>query len=53
MQHKELSTIRIAFLLRLIVVDVEPFLEIWSNVFLSEDWEIRYHEWPDSLRLVY
>ena len=48
MQHKELATIRISFLLRLIVVDVEPFLEIWSEVFASEDWEIRYHDQLDS-----
>lgn len=52
-QHKTLSTIRIGFLLRLIVVDVEPFLEIWSDVFSSEDWEIRYHEWLDPLHLFY
>jgi len=42
MQHSELATIRISFLLRLIVVDVEPFLEIWSKAFSSEDWETRY-----------
>ena len=53
MQHRQLSTIRITFLLRLIVVDVEPFLAIWSNVFSSEDWEIRYHEWFDPLRLIF
>ena len=44
MQHKKLATIRISFLLRLIVVDVEPFLEIWSKVFSSEDWETRYRD---------
>lgn len=44
MQHKSLATIRISFLLRLIVVDVEPFLEIWSKVFSSEDWERRYRD---------
>jgi hypothetical protein len=52
MQHKKLATIRISFLLRLIVVDVEPFLEIWSNVFSSEDWEVRYHECLHTLGLV-
>jgi len=42
MQHNKLATIRISFLLRLIVVDVEPFLEIWSKIFSSENWEARY-----------
>jgi hypothetical protein len=49
MQHKQLATIRISFLLRLIVVDVEPFLEIWSKIFSSEDWETRYHDWLTPL----
>ena len=53
MQQEKLSTIRISFLLRLIVVDVEPFLEIWSEVFSSEDWETRYHDQLDPLGLVY
>ena len=53
MQHRNLSTIRIAFLLRLIVVDVEPFLEIWLNVFSSEDWEIRYYQRLNHLHFVY
>lgn len=53
MQHKKLVTTRISFLLRLIVVDVEPFLEIWSKVFSSEDWEIRYHDQLDPLGLIY
>ena len=44
MQHEKLATIRISFLLRLIVVDVEPFLEMWSKVFSSEDWETRYRD---------
>jgi len=47
MQYRKLATIRISFLLRLIVVDVEPFLEIWSKVFSSEDWETRYHHQLD------
>lgn len=46
MRHNKLATIRISFLLRLIVVDVESFLEIWSDVFSSEDWEIRYRGQP-------
>ena len=50
-QHEKLATIRISFLLRLIVVDVEPFLEIWSSVFSSEDWEIRYRRSLDPLNL--
>ena len=53
MQHEKLSAIRISFLLRLIVVDVEPFLEIWSEVFSSEDWETRYRDQLDPLGLVY
>ena len=53
MQHNKLATIRISFLLRLIVVDVEPFLEIWSDVFSSEDWETRYCDWLDLVGLVY
>jgi len=44
MQQNDLAMIRISFLLRLIVVDVEPFLEIWSKVFSSEDWEARYRD---------
>lgn len=52
MQHKELATIRISFLLRLIVVDVEPFLEIWSKVSSSEDWETRYRDSFDPLGFV-
>jgi hypothetical protein len=42
MQYEKLATIRISFLLRLIVVDIEPFLEVWVKVFSSNDWEIRY-----------
>ena len=49
MQHRKLSMIRISFLLRLIVVDVEPFLEIWSKVLSSEDWETRYRDQLDLL----
>ena len=49
MQHRELATIRISLLLRLIVVDVEPFLGIWSKVFSSEDWETRYRDQLDPL----
>jgi len=52
MQHRKLATTRISFLLRLIVVDVEPFLEMWSKFFSSEDWEIRYHDQLDPLGLV-
>ena len=52
MQHNKLATIRISFLLRLIVVDVEPFLEIWSKVFSSENWETRYRDWLDPAGLV-
>ena len=53
MQHNKLATVRISFLLRLIVVDAEPFLEIWTKVFSSENWETRYCDWLRPAVLVY
>lgn len=43
-QRKELTAIRTGFLVRLLVVDVEPFQTIWKKD-LSYDgpWETRYY----------